>query len=135
MKFLVDANVVSEVTRQRPETQVIDWLQQHKGESAVNPIVLGEIEFGILALDAGNRRRRLQAWFNNAIRALRVLDLDAGTAAEWAALLADLRRKGRAMPVKDSLIAATARQHQLIVVTRNVADYKFAGVDLVNPFA
>jgi len=135
VKFLVDANVVSEATRQRPESQVIDWLQENKGVSAVNPIVLGEIEFGILSLEAGSRRRRLQEWFKNAIRALHVLDMDAGTAAEWAALLAELRRKGRAMPIKDSLIAATARQHDLIVVTRNVADYKFAGVELVNPFA
>lgn len=135
MKFLVDANVLSEVTRQLPESQVLVWLQKNKDVSAVNPIVLGEIEFGILSLAAGNRRRRLQAWFNDAIRALHVIDIDAGTAAAWATLLADLRRKGRAMPIKDSLIAATARQHELIVVTRNVADYKFAGVELVNPFA
>jgi predicted nucleic acid-binding protein len=135
VKFLVHANVLSEVTRQLPESQVLVWLQNNKDVSAVNPIVLGEIEFGILSLAAGNRRRRLQAWFNNAVRALHVIDLDAGTAAAWAALLADLRRKGRAMPIKDSLIAATARQHELIVVTRNVADYKFAGVELVNPFA
>lgn len=135
MKFLVDANVLSEVTRQCPEGQVLDWLQNNKDVSAVNPIVLGEIEFGILSLSAGNRRRRLQAWFNDAVRALHVIDVDAGTAAAWAALLADLRRKGRAMLIKDSLIAATARQHELIVATRNVGDYKFAGVELVNPFA
>lgn len=65
---------------------------------------------------------------------MRVLDMDATTAAEWAGLLADLRRKGRAMPVKDSLIAATARQHGLTVATRNISDYSNAGVKLINPF-
>jgi toxin FitB len=61
-------------------------------------------------------------------------DLDAGTARIWAGLLAELKRAGRAMPVKDSLIAATARQHRLTVATRNVGDYRHSGVAIVNPF-
>jgi predicted nucleic acid-binding protein len=48
--------------------------------------------------------------------------------------LAELRRKGRAMPIKDSLIAASARQHDMTIATRNVDDYRFAGVRIVNPF-
>lgn len=59
----------------------------------------------------------------------------AKTAAHGAQLLADLKRKGRAMPVKGSLIAATALQFQLPVVTRNVKDFSFAGVRIMNPFA
>jgi predicted nucleic acid-binding protein len=134
VRYLVDANVVSEATRQEPDRKVISWLISNEVACAVNPIILGEIEFGILSLPSGKRRKNLQAWFREAVRAFRVLEIDAATGAEWALLLAELRRKGRAMPVKDSLIAATARQHQLTVATRNVADYKFAGVDLVNPF-
>jgi predicted nucleic acid-binding protein len=63
-----------------------------------------------------------------------VIDLDAGTAPVWAALLVRLKKKGLAMPVKDSLIAASALQHHLTVVTRNVRDFKHAGVPLINPF-
>ncbi len=135
MRFLVDANVASEPTRQQPDRRALAWLHRHELECAVNPIILAEIQIGILTLPASRRRRLLEDWFDDAIRALDVLDINAETAEIWAALVAELRRKGRAMPVKDSLIAATARQHDLTVATRNVADYRYAGVKIVNPFA
>ena len=53
----------------------------------------------------------------------------------WAKLLADLRAAGHAMPIKDSLIAATALVHGMTVATRNVRDFRRAGVKIVNPFA
>jgi predicted nucleic acid-binding protein len=56
------------------------------------------------------------------------------TASVWAKLLSELRRNGQTMPISDSLIAATSLQHQLIVVTRNVAHFVHAGVRVVNPF-
>lgn len=134
MNFLVDANVLSEATKPQPAPSVNDWLRVHERRLVVNPIVLGELEYGILLLPAGRRRTRLQKWFAEGARKLFVLDIDAGTASVWAELLAELKRKGRAMPLKDSLIAATARQHRLTVATRNVSDYRHAGVLLVNPF-
>ena len=63
-----------------------------------------------------------------------MLDIDAATGTVWAELLADLKRKGRVMPVKDSLIAASARQHSLAVATRNVDDYRHTGLAVENPF-
>jgi toxin FitB len=134
MNFLVDANVLSEATKPQPAPAVIDWLRVHQRRLVVNPIVLGELEYGILLLPAGRRRTRLHKWFVDGTRKLRVLEMDADTASVWAELLAELKRKGRAMPIKDSLIAATARQHRLAVATRNVSDYRYAGVALVNPF-
>ena len=134
MNFLVDANVLSEATKPQPAPSVNDWLRVHERRLVVNPIVLGELEYGILLLPAGRRQTRLQKWFAEGARKLFVLDMDSGTASVWAELLAELKRKGRAMPLKDSLIAATARQHRLTVATRNVSDYRHAGVSLVNPF-
>jgi hypothetical protein len=134
VNYLVDANVLSEATKPQPEVSVVDWLRRHERRLLVNPIILGELEYGILLLPAGRRRARLEKWFADGLKRLRVLDFDVDTAKVWAGLLAELKRKGRAMPVKDSLIAATARQYHLTIVTRNVQDYRHAGVDLVNPF-
>ena len=134
MKYLVDANVLCEAVKPRPATAVLAWLSDHESEIVVNPIVLGELRYGILLLPAGKRRTRLQQWFTKGVAALHVLDLTAVTAIHWATLLAELKAKGRAMPVKDSLIAASARQHGLTIATRNVVDFRYAGAPIENPF-
>lgn len=135
MRFLVDADVLSEPTKPAPSLEVIDWLRTNEADLAVSPIVLGEIEYGIRLLPAGKRRKRLQEWFARGVQRVRTLDFDAKAAAAWADLLARLKTKGRAMPIKDSLIAATALAHDLTVATHNSADYRNASVRLVDPFA
>ncbi len=134
MKYLVDANVLSEATRPRPQASVVHWLQVHEADIVVTPIILGEIEYGIRLMTASQKRTRLLEWFREGVQHLRVLDLDSGTATVWAELLARQKKDGRAMPVKDSLIAASAIQHRLMIVTRNVADFRPVGVKLINPF-
>ena len=134
VKYLADANVLSEAAKPRPDAAVVDWLGRHESEIVVNPIVLGEVRYGILKLPAGKRRTRLQHWFEKGVATLGVLAIDAVTAIHWATLLAELKAKGRAMSVTDSLIAASARQHGLTVATRNVVDFRHAGVPIENPF-
>ena len=135
MTFLVDANVLSEPTRQHPDAAAVQWLRDHEREIWIDPIVLGEIRFGILLLPDGARRRRLERWFNRGVRRIRCLDWDAAAGMQWAALLANLRSQGTSMPIKDSLIAACALHHDLTVATRNTADFRNAGVPTTNPFA
>ena len=134
MKYLVDANVLSEPTRVDPAPAVISWLRRHEGSIAVDPVILGEIRYGILLLPRGKRRARLEQWFREGVRKIQCLPWEAETGLVWAALLARLRAAGRAMPVKDSLIAATALANRLTVVTRNVADFGKAGCPVVDPF-
>ena len=134
MKYLVDANVLSEPTKPAPDARVVAWLRQHERDLAVNPIILGELEYGILLLPASRRRTRLEQWFAAGVQRLRVLDFDTTTAAAWARLLARLKKKGRAMPIKDSLIAATALAYGLTVATRNTTDFRNTGVEIENPF-
>lgn len=134
MRFLVDADVLSEPTKPSPSLGVIEWLRANEAELAVSTIVLGEIEYGVRLLPAGKRRKRLQDWFTRGVQRIRTLDFDAKVASTWAELLAHLKHKGRGMPIKDSLIAATALAHDLTVATHNTADYRYAGARLVDPF-
>ena len=134
MKFLVDANVLSEPTRAAPDQRVIEWLRRNEREIAVDPFILGEVRFGILLLPKGKRRTRLEQWFDAGVQRLACLPWEAETGLRWAELLAALRRAGRAMPIKDSLIAATALAHDLTIVTRNDRDFAHAGVERFNPF-
>lgn len=134
MKYLVDANVLSEPTKKTPDVRAVAWLRRNEREIAVDPIVVGEVRFGILLLPDGARRRRLEAWFESGIGRLRCLPWEREVGLRWAELLARLRSTGDAMPIKDSLIAATALFHGLAVATRNVADFRKAGVDVVDPF-
>lgn len=134
MRFLVDANVLSEPTKAEPDPGVVEWLRLHEPDIAVDPIILGEVRFGILLLPKGRRRTRLERWFDKGIARLHCVSWEAHTGLRWARLLAALRASGCAMPIKDSLIAATALTHGLTVVTRNQADFKDARVKIVNPF-
>ena len=134
MTFLVDANVLSEATRPDPSPQVVEWLRKNERSLVVDPIILGEIRFGILLLPKGKRRERLEHWFDSGVRRINCLVWDSKTALRWSELLAKLRSSGKAMPIKDSLIAATALVHELTVATRNCADFEAAGVEVLDPF-
>ena len=134
-RFLVDANVLSEATKPAPDERVVDWLGQNEPEVAVDPIILGEIRFGVLLLPRGRRRSRLQRWFEDGVQRMQCIPWEAATGLRWAQLLATLRAEGRAMPIKDSFIAATALAHDLAVVTLNRRDFDAAGVVIVDPGA
>ena len=134
MTYLVDANVLSEPTKPAPDPAVVAWLRRNEREIVVDPIILGEIKFGILLLPRGKRRARLERWFEEGVRRIQCLPWEAATGLRWAQLIADLRSKGRSMPIKDSLIAATALSNGLTVATRNRADFVKAGVAVEDPF-
>lgn len=134
MKYLVDANVLSEPTKPVPEPRVIEWLRAHESDIAVDPIILGELRFGILLLPKGKKRAALERWFDGGVQRLHCLPWESDTGLRWAELLAGLRISGKAMPIKDSLIAATALTHDLIVATHNRSDFELVGVRVVDPF-
>lgn len=135
MRCLVDANVLCEATKPTPDPRVIEWLRRNESNLAIDPVILGEVRFGILLLPLGKRRRDLQRWFDKVIAHVHCVPWDAETGTRWAELLAHLRSIGRPMPIKDSLIAATALTHGFQLATRNRRDFAASGVEVIDPFA
>jgi predicted nucleic acid-binding protein len=132
--YLVDANVPSEATKPQPIAALVDWLRANARQIAIDPIVLGEIRFGIHMIPASARRRRLEQRFHQGVAKIRCVPWQAATGLRWAKLLAELRAAGKSMPAKDSLMAATALVHGMTVVTRNQRGFINAGVKVVDPF-
>ena len=134
MKYLVDANILSEPTKPEPDENVVRWLRDHERDLVVDPIVLGEIHIGVLSLAPGRKRKRLERWFESLARTVECLPWESLVSQRWARLVVEMRKKGRTLPVLDSTIAATALQHGLVLVTRNTVDFKKTGVSVVDPF-
>jgi predicted nucleic acid-binding protein len=134
VKFLVDANVISETTKSNPSLKVKAWLRAYEADLVVDAVVLGEVPYGILLLPSGTRKRELEKWFDQVVATMAFLPWGAATALRWAELLADLRRRGKTLPIKDSMIAASALVHDLTVATRNTRDFAAIGLKVTNPF-
>jgi len=133
VRHLVDANVLSEATKPDPDPRVVEWLRRNERSIVVDPVILGEIRFGILLLARGVRRTQLEGWFKQGIGRIECLPWDSAVGMRWAQLLADLRHGGKPMSIKGSLIAATALAHDLALATLNQRDFKPAKVQLVDP--
>jgi predicted nucleic acid-binding protein len=134
MIYLVDANVLSEPTKQVADSKVVAWLEANEANLIVDSIIIGELRIGILALPRGRKRQRLEQWYETVIETIECLPWDALISRRWAALVVELRRAGETVPLLDGMIAATALQHDLIVVTRNTRDFEKTGVKTFNPF-
>lgn len=138
MNFLLDTNVVSELTATTPAEDVVAWIEaQSSGSIHFSVATIGEIDFGIAILNASRRRERLQIWRDGLVtsNARRILPVDLAVATAWAALRARAQAEKRTMPIVDALLAATAEVHGLTLVTRNTRDFKAWGGPVLNPWS
>jgi toxin FitB len=134
MMYLVDANVLSEPTKDVADSKVVAWLNANESDLVVDSIIIGELRIGILALPRGRKRERLEQWYESVVETIDCIPWDATVSQRWAALVVELKRKGKTVPLLDGMIAATALQHDLIVATRNTRDFQKTGVKTFNPF-
>jgi len=136
--YLLDTNIVSDVTERAPSRGLVDWLAAQDDERLfISSLTLAEIRRGILALPTGRKRRALDAWFHGAegpaaLFAGRILSFDSRAALEWAELMAYGDREGRPRSAIDMMVAAVAKANECIVVTGNEKDFR--GVEVFNPF-
>ncbi len=138
MKYLLDTCLISELIRKEPNPAVISWLdEQDEQKLFLSVLNLGELQKGISKLTDGAKKDELQAWVALDLVerfAGRILDIDLATALCWGKLQGEAERAGDKLPVMDSLIAATATAHGLVVVTRNVRDMKRCQARTLNPW-
>lgn len=131
---LLDTNVVSELRRPKPHGAVLAWLREvPEDQLHLSALTLGEIQAGIERAreqDAG-KAQELERWLDQLAQAYRVLPLDGPVLRAWARLM---HRQSDTL-YEDALIAATAQVHGLRVVTRNVADFRQLGIDVIDPFS
>lgn len=137
-KYLIDTNVISELIRPLPEEAVVRWFREvDPGALYSSVITWGEICLGVENLPAGKRRAEIEHWLSTSLAEWfgdNLLPVTKSIADRWGLSTAKARRAGITIATADGLIAATAMEDDLVLVTRNVRDFAALGVRLLNPW-
>ena len=137
--FLLDTNVVSELTRPRPDTRVTSWMNAADEELLfLSVLTLGEVRKGITTVPDPARKGRLETWLSRGLIARfegRILGIDQAVADRWGQISGSLALRGAPLSVVDGLLAATALHHNLTLVTRNIRDVTFTGAAVFDPWS
>jgi len=135
VSYLVDTNVLSELRRPQPAASVVAWFSERPAASLyLSVLTLGEIRKGVAQVQDVARRQRLSDWLELELPAWfmgRVLPIDAAVADCWGQLQTAAVKP---LPAIDSLLAATAIQHGLVLVTRNQKDFAGLPLEVFNPW-
>lgn len=137
MRYLLDTNIISNVTKPSPSPTLLTWMaEQDDDDLFIASLTVAEIRRGILEKPAGSRHNELEDWFvgpegPQALFAGRILPFDEAAALIWARFMADGKSSGRTRSALGTIIAAVAEANGCVVVTDNEKD--FAGVEVINP--
>ena len=136
MKYLIDTNVISEMSKPKPNNNVLKWIAiVPETDLYLSVISIGEIVFGINKLADKIRKEKLSAWLDSVINTgfeERILEINIDVMRVWGDMYAKLTRS---LPLQDTFIAATALANNLAIATRNTKDFKdIAGLSVYNPW-
>ena len=136
--YLLDTNVISELTKLRPESKVVSWFQATSEELLyLSVLTIGEIRKGIDSLPRSNKRALLESWLANDLVlrfAGRILVVNLDIAERWGLICAQAKIAGASLAVIDGLMAATALHYNFTLVTRNTKDVQVPGINTLNPW-
>lgn len=134
--IFIDTNVLSETLRKSPDPSVIAWLVRHDAELALSTVTIAEIAFGIQKLMPDQRARRLEQgladWRHRF--ADRIFGLTEEAALAYGEIMGAASRQGVRMSAPDGMIAAIAKINDGRLATRNLAEFRTAGLDLISPW-
>ena len=136
-RYLLDTNIISNVTKPEPSELLLAWMGEQADEDLfISALTIAEIQRGVLEKPAGKKRQALQDWFSGpegpqALFTTRILPFDEKAGLIWARLMAEGTAKGRPRSALDMIIAAIAEANQCVLVTDN--EQHFAGLKIVNP--
>jgi toxin FitB len=137
--IVLDTNVLSALMQQRPDPQVLAWLDEQPAESIwLNSVTVFEARYGLALLPSGKRKTALQQRFEELLRddlQNRVLPFDTNAAAEAAQLAANRKARGRPVDMRDTFIAGIAQSCRAALATRNVRHFDDLSVAVLNPWA
>ena len=138
MRLLLDTNVLSEVTRPRPDVHALQWLDSFdEDRSFISVVSIAEIRRGVALMESGRKRDALAEWLVQDLPQRfeqRVISVDQPVAIAWGDLMGLAKRSGHGLSSMDSLIAATAIAHDLTLATRNTRDFANTGIRVYNPW-
>jgi predicted nucleic acid-binding protein len=135
--LLLDTCVLAEFSKPAPDQRVVAFVQSHRSEPLfLSVISVGEISKGLCLLSDSKRKEDLQEWLFSIENTYKnhTLSITAEIAKTWGVITAEARQRGRVLPAADGLIAATAIEHGLHVVTRNIKDFECSAALLINPW-
>ncbi len=137
MRYLLDTCVLSELVKRTPDAHVITWFEARKAhELCISAMTWGELQRGVTKLPESKRRSELTLWLQQMDTGFedRILAFDQNVSEVWAHMTVQAETHGKSMAAFDSIIAATARANDCKLVTRNVRDFAYAGIDVLNPW-
>jgi len=137
MSYLLDTCMVSELSRSKPDPGVVAWMAEADvSRLHLSTITIAEMHRGCLRLPVGKRRTSLMQWSETLRRSFagRVMPIDEPIALRWGEIVVRADQSGRPTSFADGLIAATALELGMTLVTRNIADFEPFGVSLFNPW-
>lgn len=138
MKFLLDTCVVSELVSKKPNNQVLEFIRSLDEEKTyMSVITIGEVKHGIDLLPDKRKKEKLLEWLTDDLLLRfrgKVINVDEQIMYCWATMTALLVKRGKPIPIMDSLIAATCKSNNLRLLTRNEKDFKNVDVDIINPW-